>query len=102
MSPPPPLTDVSSSFACPTVSGDSLSGRDTRACETEEGGDRETGLSVHAVLVVRGVGVDRGAVWLLAIFARGHPLVDAVQAAGLLKVTDLPCGREALDGWRDE
>lgn len=54
-------------------------------------------LSISAVLV-GGVGVDRGAVWLLAIFARRHPLVYPVQAARLLEVTNLPRGREALNG----
>ena len=57
-------------------------------------------LSISAVLV-RGVGVDRGAVRLLAIFAWWHPLVYPVQAACLLKVSDLPRGREALNGCRD-
>ena len=54
-------------------------------------------LSISAVLV-GSVGVDRGAVWLLAIFARRHPLVNPVQAACLLEVTNLPRGREALNG----
>lgn len=63
------------------------------------GGVKERGggvcrLSISAVLV-RSVGVD-GAVWLLAVFARRHPLVYPVQAAGLLEVTDLPRGREAF------
>lgn len=56
-------------------------------------------LPIRAVLVGGGgVGVDRGAVWQLAIFARRHPLVYPVQAACLLKVTNLPRGREALNG----
>lgn len=58
-------------------------------------------LSISAILV-GGVGIDGGAVWLLAIFAWRHPLVYPVQAACLLKVTDLPRGRETLNGWRAE
>lgn len=54
-------------------------------------------LSISAILV-GGVGVDRVAVWLLAIFARRHPLVYPVQAACLLEVTNFPRGREALNG----
>lgn len=54
-------------------------------------------LSSSAVLV-GGVGVDYGPVRLLAIFARRHPLIYPVQATCLLKVTDLPRGREALNG----
>lgn len=65
------------------------------------GGWRFGCLSVSSVLV-GGVGVDGGAVRLLAVFARGHPLVYPVQTARLLKVTDLPRGGEALNGWRAE
>lgn len=52
-------------------------------------------LPVAAVLAGR---VGAGAVRLLPILARRHPLVDPVQAARLLKVTDFPRGGEALDG----
>lgn len=54
-------------------------------------------LSISAILV-GGVGVDSGAVCLLAIFSRWHPLIYPVQAACLLKVADLSRGREALNG----
>jgi len=55
-------------------------------------------LSVGAVLVGGGGGADRGAVQLLAVSARRHALVDAVEATRLLEVTDLPRGRETLNG----
>lgn len=54
-------------------------------------------LSISAILV-GGVGVGRGAVWLLAIFAGRHPLVYSVQATCLLEVANLPRGRKALNG----
>lgn len=57
-------------------------------------------LSVGAVLVGR-VGID-GPVWLLSVFAGRHPLVYPVQAARLLKVANLPRGRETLNGCRKE
>lgn len=66
-----------------------------------EGGVSWCCLSVGAVLV-GGVGVDRRAVWLLAVFARRHPLVYPVQATCLFEVTDLPRGREALNGCGEE
>lgn len=59
------------------------------------GGRRPGGLSVGAVLVGGG---DVGAVRLLAVFAWRHPLIYPVQAARFLEVTDLPRGREALNG----
>lgn len=52
-------------------------------------------LSVGAVLVGGGA---VGAVRLLAVFAWRHPLIYPVQAARFLEVTDLPRGREALNG----
>lgn len=101
---------VSASFPPPEAGraedGQAVSEEET---EGERGwGLRENGpvvffgcLSVGAVLV-GGVGVDGGAVWLLAVFARRHPLIYPVQAARLLEVTDLPRGREALNGWKAE
>lgn len=62
-------------------------------------------LPVGAVLVGGVGGVGGGAVWLLLllpVFAGGHPLVDPVQAARLLKVADLPRGRETLNGCGEE
>lgn len=65
----------------------------------EGGGARSSSsqLSISAVLI-GGVGVVGGAVGLLAVLTRRHPLVDPVQAARLLEVADLPRGGEALDG----
>lgn len=45
---------------------------------------------------------DRGAVGLLAVLPRRHPFVYSVQATGFFKVADLPCRREALDGYQEE
>lgn len=58
-------------------------------------------LRVSAVLV-GGVGVGGGRVWLLPVFAGRHPLVYPVQAARLLEVANLPRGRETLNGCRKE
>lgn len=69
----------------------------------EGGGARSSfsQLSISAVLI-GGVGVVGGAVGLLAVLTRRHPLVDPVQAARLLEVADLPRGGEALDGCRTQ
>lgn len=72
--------------------------------------ERAPSLDVAAVLGVRAIGL-RGQSLVEGVEAgvggeavppRGHPLVDAVQALGLLKAGDFVLGREALDGWRME
>lgn len=54
-------------------------------------------MFLSSAVLVGGVGVDCGAVWLLAIFARWHPLIYPVQPTCLLKVTNLPRRGEALN-----
>ena len=55
-------------------------------------------LSIRAILFGIGSGLHGVWVrWLLAVLSGWHPLVHPVQAPCLLKVSDLPRGRETLN-----
>lgn len=56
-------------------------------------GRRSLHLPVCAVFLGHGRGWNT-----LAVLPRWHALVYPVEATRLLKVSDLPCWREALDG----